>query len=91
MSGHAVQDAGVRELSVKLRLVLRILRILAGRRGHAHVAWHGQGFLYELRAVRDPGSQIGVEVDSDDTGDGLGAQDNTVLRERLRELLEVHP
>jgi hypothetical protein len=37
---------------VRLRLLLALLRVLAGRRGWAIITWSGQGFRYELAARR---------------------------------------
>jgi len=87
-----MQDAGVRHVRVRLALVLTFLRSLAGRRGWAHVTWHGQGFTYTIFAVRDPlGNTAVVTVDDDTSGEGIGAEDTTPLRKRLAELLGIQP
>jgi len=47
---------------VRLRLVMALLRLAAGRRGHASVTWHGAGFTYALAAVREDGDDLVVIV-----------------------------
>jgi hypothetical protein len=77
------QDAAVTEPTVRLRLVLALLRILAGRRGRAGVTWHGAGFTYLLTVVREDGDDQLVGVDSDP--DAIGGDVAIVeLRRRLR-------
>lgn len=66
MSEPDVHDRDVPEPGVRLRLVLALLRILAGRRGHAAVTWWGAGFAYTLTANRrDP---IPLDVDLETGG-----------------------
>jgi hypothetical protein len=80
------QDAGVTEPRVRLRLVLALLRIIAGRRGHASVSWHGAGFTYVLGAIREPGDDTAVEFDPDPAAPGV-----IDTMQRLREHLAHQP
>lgn len=77
------QDPAVPEPSVRLRIVLALLRVAAGRSGVASVAWHGAGFTYHLAVSREPGDDQVVNVDQDP--DALGGADAVqLLREHLR-------
>lgn len=67
---------------VRLGTVLALLRILAGRRGHAGVAWHRYGFSYTLEAIREGGA-AGVALDVDPGALGLDE-----ARTRLVDALE---
>jgi hypothetical protein len=79
----SAQDQDVPEPTVRLRLALALLRILAGRRGHASVRWHGAGFTYTLHATREPGDDTAVEFDWDGAAPGA-AEALDELRDRLR-------
>ena len=59
----AYQDADVAAPRVRLRIVLALLRVLAGPRGHARVRWWGGGFAYDLRVERR--ELVDFEVDAD--------------------------
>jgi hypothetical protein len=88
------QDAGVRAPAVRLRRVLVFARLLAGRRGHSSITWHGQGFTYELTSTRDPYADPSrIEVDADeDVDDGLDLGGDVVLHvAQLAELVTVQP
>ena len=78
------QDQGVPAPPVRLRLVLALVRILAGRRGRAALTWHAGGFRYELTATRSGG--VGVSVDSDPT-----VRDRDAITDRVRDALVVQP
>jgi hypothetical protein len=82
----SVHDPDVPEPSVRLRVVLALLRVAAGRRGYAGVVWHGAGFTYRLAVTREPGDDLAVDVDVDP--DALGGADAVHL---LREHLRPHP
>jgi hypothetical protein len=79
----SAQDQGVPEPPVRLRVVLALLRVLAGRRGYAFVIWHGAGFTYRLSVVREPGDDSRIEANLDPAAPG-GAEALEQLRERLR-------
>jgi hypothetical protein len=76
------QDTVGRGPRVRLRLVLALLRLLGGRRGHASVTWSGQGFVYTLEATR--GAPVPLSVDRDPTALN-GAEADLDLRDRLQE------
>jgi hypothetical protein len=73
----------VPEPRVRLRVVLGLLRVLAGRRGYAGVSWHGAGFTYRLLTTRTPEDDPEVAIDADPDALG-GAEAAQQLRERLR-------
>ena len=79
----SIHDGEVLEPPVRLRLVLALLRVLAGRRGHADVTWHGAGFAYRLAVVREPGDDEQVVVGFDPAAPGAG-EALEELRDRLR-------
>lgn len=66
---------------VRLRLVMALLRIAAGRRGRASVQWSGQGFTYGLVALRSTPQPYTLDADPDAVGGGEVA-------DRLRALIE---
>lgn len=74
------QDNAVRAPRVRLRVVLALLRLLGGRRGHAAVVWSGQGFVYRLTATR--GGPVGLRIDRDPTAH-RGDEAQTTLRDHL--------
>lgn len=88
-----VQDSAIREPRVRLRRLLVLARLLAGRRGRSSVVWHGAGFTYELTARRDPGSDPArVEVDADlSDDDELDLGDPAPRVAEVVELLAVLP
>ena len=65
MSLHSPHDLEVLDTPTPLRLLLALLRIAAGARGHAGVTWHAAGFTYQLTAVREPGEDLDYEIDDD--------------------------
>lgn len=74
------QDLGVPEPPrVRLGVLLALLRILAGVRGHAALRWSGGGFVYVLSVARSSPLPYGVDADPD----ALGGDD---ARARLGEL-----
>lgn len=66
-----IDDPEVPQPRVRLRVVLALLRILAGSRGHSRVRWSGQGFVYTLAVRRDDPEPI--TFDSDPTAPGRSA------------------
>lgn len=82
----SIHDGDVPEPTVRLRLALALLRVLAGRRGHASVRWHGAGFTYTLHATRQAGDDTTVDVDFDPAAPGA----DEALAE-LRDRLRAHP
>lgn len=65
MSDLPVQDLEVPGPRVRLRVLLGVLRALAGRRGYASVRWFGGGFEYTLEVSRhrlEPGP-LALDVD----------------------------
>jgi len=79
----SAQDNDIQEPSVRLRYVLALLRIIAGRRGHSAVKWHNAGFTYTLHATREPGNDALVTLDDDATAIGVD-EARYELRARLR-------
>jgi hypothetical protein len=65
---------------VRLRLVLALLRILAGRRGRARLRWSGQGFIYTLGVHR--AAPVAYDLDRDP--DAIGGPE---VAQRLRDLI----
>lgn len=61
-----VQDPHVIGPPVRLRLLLALLRITAGRRGYAVLSWWGQGFSYTLTARRQPPTAFVLDRDRTD-------------------------
>lgn len=59
------QDQDVHHPSVRLRAVLALLRVVAGRRGWAHVRWSGAGFTYRISVVRQPPRDYALDADPD--------------------------
>lgn len=57
------QDQGVREPRIRLRRLLALLRILAGRRGHARIRWSGAGFVYQLDIERSEPVELLIDLD----------------------------
>ena len=62
---HSPHDAEVLEPRAPLRLVLALLRILAGARGHSDLRWHNDGFTYVLTVTRDDSDDEDTDVDYD--------------------------
>lgn len=59
------QDHGVPEPRVRVRVLLGLMRALAGVRGESVVAWRGQGFAYVLTVTRVlPGPDV-LDMDVD--------------------------
>jgi hypothetical protein len=81
MTDLPVQDLEVPGPRVRLRVLLGVLRALAGRRGFADVQWSGGGFAYRLVVVRS-GAPGPVELDVDPT-----ALDREALADRIRAAL----
>ena len=71
-----------RQPRIRLGSFLALLRVLAGRRGRATVAWHRDGFSYVLAVVREGGAP-GAALDVDPDAPGVD-----VARARLLEVLE---
>jgi hypothetical protein len=59
------QDPGVPVHRVHLALVLALLRVLAGPRGHAAVTWWAGGFTYTLKVHRRPRAPYVLDYDPD--------------------------
>lgn len=57
------QDNDTRASRVRALVLLSLVRLLAGRRGHARVSWWGQGFRYTLSADRVPPEAPTVDAD----------------------------
>jgi hypothetical protein len=53
---------------VRLRLLLALLRIAAGRRGWAGLRWSGQGFVYTVRVMRAVPQSYSLDADPDAVG-----------------------
>ena len=62
------QDQDVPEPHIRLRLLLQLLRIAAGRRGDADVTWAGAGFTYRLEVTRGESGPL-VVIDHDPDAD----------------------
>lgn len=73
------------EPHIRLRLLLALMRILAGRRGHSSAVWAAGGFRYVLTVVRTPDAGP-VELDADAT-----VRDVATIRERVRDALTPQP
>lgn len=80
------QDQGAPEPRLRLRVLLALMRRLAGARGHSAVAWRGGGFRYELAVTRDPRGTDGLSLDVDPA-----ALDLDELVRRVRDALDVQP
>jgi hypothetical protein len=65
------QDDDLRPPRIALGTVTALLRVAAGRRGHAAVVWHRGGFTHHLVVAREPGAP-GVAVDADPDAIGGG-------------------
>jgi hypothetical protein len=63
------QDGGVDQPHIRLGTFLALLRVLAGRRGWATVAWNRSGFTYVVTAQREGGAP-GAALDIDPTATG---------------------
>jgi hypothetical protein len=74
------QDAEVHDFRVRLGRVLALVRILAGRRGHARVTWWGLGFGYTLTVTRTPSAVFEIDDDPDAIG---GTEVRALLRDAL--------
>lgn len=63
----------------RIGTVLALLRVLAGRRGHASLVWHRYGFTHAITVVREDGAP-GIDFDPDPSALGLDE-----ARQRLRD------
>lgn len=75
-----LDDPDVPMPAVRPRVVLALLRVLAGPRGWSAVSWSGAGFGYTLRAERRPPGPLHIEWDAN----GPGVDE---ARHRLRDAL----
>lgn len=78
------QDQDVPEPRIRVRLLLQLLRIVAGHRGTAAVVWTGAGFTYHLEVERGDAGGPAVTIDHDPTAD-------VAIVERIREALYPAP
>lgn len=65
---------------IRVRVLIALLRVAAGRRGHAHIRWWGQGFRYDVTVERR--TPVAYQLDADPDALGL-AEVRTALDDRI--------
>lgn len=80
------QDQGAPEPRLRLRLLLALMRALAGARGFSALSWHAGGFRYDLAVTRDPLAPDALELDADPW-----ALNRAALEGQVRQALEPQP